>query len=338
MLSPRRGVILRIIVGDYIEKAVPVGSQHIAKGHSLGVSPATIRNDMAMLEEEGYLTQPHTSAGRIPSDRGYRYFVEGLMEQDELSPAEQYFIWSQFRHWEGEMEEWSRLAAELLAELVQTLAITTVPRVPVARFKHLELVALQEFLVLLILVLQETKIKQHLLRLEEPSSQEQLSLLAHRLTGTFEGLSTHQIAELAPPTDSPEGPIVRNIVRLMESEESQTLDPLHVEGLRHLLNQPEFASSDRVRSVMDLVDERRALGTAFSTLVQDRGLRVVIGSENPAHEMQELSVVLAQYGLPGELSGTMGLLGPTRMRYARAISTVRYLSQVMTDLITERHT
>lgn len=337
MLTARRGAILRIIVSDYIERASPVGSQHIAADHSLGVSPATIRNDMTALEEEGYIMHPHTSAGRIPSDKGYRYYVAGLLEEEGLSSVEVESIATRLRQWEGELEEWSRLAAEVLAGLAHTVAITTVPRASAARFKHLELVMLQEFLVLMVLVLQEAKIKQHLLRLDEPVSQDNLSTHAHRLSTLFEGMTASQIAQVATPDSSFDREVTVSAVRLMQSEDAQSAEQLHLEGMSHLLGQPEFASPDRLRTLMELLEGRRVFSSLLPRLVQEPGVNVVIGSENPAEELRELSLVIAPYGVLTEFSGTVGLLGPTRMHYARAISIVRNLSAVMTQSMAERY-
>lgn len=336
-LTARRGHLLGIIVGDYIETASPVGSEHIARGHSLGVSPATIRNDMVALEEEGYITHPHTSAGRIPSDKGYRYFVRTLMEEQELAPEEAAYVRQRLWQQGSEAEEWSRLAAELLARLTQAVALTTIPRASLARIKHLELVLLQEFLVLLVLVLQEARVKQQLLRWEESVTQDDLSSLARRLSAQLEGQTARQIASLPLADRAMEEQVTRSAQRLMEGEDRQRAEQLHLEGLRHLLVQPEFASPERLLPLMEMIEERRVLGQWLPRLAQEPGVNVVIGSENPAAELQDLAMVVASYGVPGSLTGTVGLLGPTRMHYARSISTVRYLSMIMTQLVAERY-
>src|SRR5688572_5574812 len=171
-LPIRQGAILRIIVGDYVATATPVGSQRIAKEHPLGVSPATIRNDMALLEDEGYILHPYTSAGRIPSDKGYRYYIEALMEEDSLPPTAQRQIRSQINEREGEVTQWVEFSAELLSQLLQMVSLVTTPKAPVARVRRLELVALQDFLVLLVLVLQEARVLQFLLHSDEVYTQE----------------------------------------------------------------------------------------------------------------------------------------------------------------------
>ena len=337
-LSHRRGTVLRIIVGDYIKRAIPVGSEHIAKGHSLGVSPATIRNDMAALEEEGYITHPHTSAGRIPSDKGYRYFVEDLRLEDELTPEERSHIRDQFSQWQGELEEWTHFAAELLANLIHAVALTSIPRAPSARFKRLELVALQEFLVLMVIILQETKVKQQLLRVEEVPPQEELTTMARRLSGAFEGLNVQEISPLVSYESPPfEAQVTRTVVQLMGAEDTPSSDAVYLEGLRNLLGQPEFTSAERLRNLVDLVEERHLLGALLPKLAVDQGVSVVIGRENPMEQLHDLSVVVAPYGIAGGLSGTLGVLGPTRLHYSRAISLVSYLSEVMTEQVAQHY-
>ena len=333
-LSRRRGAILRIIIDDYIEKASPVGSEHIAKDHSLGVSSATVRNDMAALEDEGYITHPHTSAGRIPSDKGYRYFVQDLLGDESLTPEEQAYIKSQFARWQGEIEAWSRMTAELLSSLVRALAMATIPRAPLARFKHLELVALQEFLVLMVLVLQEAKVKQQVFRTDELLTQEALTATSHRLNVAYGGLNVQQLTPYSLAENSPlETQVTRSIVQMMEAEELAAPDALQLEGLRNLLAQPEFTSTQRVRSLIDVVEERRMLGSLLSRIALTPGVNVVIGRENPAEELQDMSIVVASYGTPATLSGTIGLIGPTRLQYGKAIAAVRYLSDLMGDYL-----
>jgi len=336
-LSHRRGAILRIIVDDYIATASPIGSEHVARGHSLGVSSATVRNDMAALEDEGYITHLHTSAGRFPSDKGYRYFVQDLLRDESLTPEEQLFIQSHFARWQGELESWSRIAAELLSSLVHALALTTIPRAPAARFKHLELIALQEFLVLMVMVLQEAKVKQQVLRVEVDMSQDELTALAQRLNHAYNGLNVQQIAPLGlGGTSSLEAQVSRSITQLMEAEELPGPDVLQLEGLRNLLAQPEFTSTQRVRNLIDVVEERQMLGSLLSQIAVTPGVNVVIGRENPAEELQDLSLVVASYGAPGTLSGTIGLIGPTRLQYGKAIAAVRYLSDLMGDYLTRK--
>src|SRR5579883_2528097 len=202
MLTERRAQVLRLIVSDYIESATPVGSEQIVKRHRLELSSATIRNEMARLEEDGYISHPHTSAGRVPSDRGYRYYVEALMEEPTVSTEEQRKILHQFHQSAVEMSEWLQLAASVLAQSIQNLAVVSAPRSSLARLKHLELVSLHEHTALLVVVLQEVKVRQQVLTLADAVTQEDLSRVSRRLNSLLGGLSAIEIraveAEFSP--------------------------------------------------------------------------------------------------------------------------------------------
>lgn len=335
-LNARRGRILGIIVGDYIANAAPVGSEHIARQYTLGVSSATIRNDMASLEDEGYIAQPHTSAGRIPSDKGYRYFVEVLMEQVDLPAETQEQVRAGLVN-EGDIEDWTRSATGLLSQLAQSMGLITVPRANKARFKHLELVSVQDTVALLIVVLQEGRVRQQLLHLDAPRTQEELSVLSHRVSASLVGYSAAQVAQHADSASGLEEVVVRTAARIMETEDAPRADDVHYGGLRSLLQEPEFGSSQRLRTLMEMVDDREFLLGLLNRVATDADARVVIGGENPEEALKDFSIVVAPYGRPGEMGGTIAVMGPTRMRYGHAIAAVRYLAQSMTDLMTEHY-
>ncbi len=335
-LTARQGSILRIIVGDYVDKAVPVGSDHIAKVHPVGVSSATIRNEMAALEDDGFITHPHTSAGRIPSDKGYRYYVESLMESGELPPPVQQHFRSRLAELEGEVDRWAELAASLLAQMVEAVAVITLPSAPSTRFRHLELVALQEFALLVVLVLQEARVRQHLLHLEHGIQQEELTLLSHRLSAVHTGKTAFEIAQAPPPGTPLEDHVTKSIVRLMEAEDQRTAQDLQMTGLRHLLGQPEFASSERLTGLIEMVDDKDHMVTLLPRLATTDGVQVVIGSENPEAQLREFSIVVSTYGVLGQFSGTLAVLGPTRMRYQRTMAAVGFLARLMSEHLNER--
>jgi heat-inducible transcriptional repressor len=335
-LNARRGHILRIIVHDYVEHAAPVGSEHIARSHTLGVSPATIRNDMAMLEEEGFIAQPHTSAGRVPSDKGYRYFVEMLMERVELPPAVRRQVHDEL-HQEGDLEEWTKAAAGLLSQLAHTMGLITMARPSTARFKHLELVPVQDTVALLIVVLQEGRVRQQTLHLDVPMTQDDLSSLSRRVSAGLSGLLAHQVLQQAEAADGLEETVIRTAARIMESADAPRPDDVQYGGLRALLQEPEFGSSQRLRTLMELVEDREALLGLLGKLTSPQEVRVVIGGENPEEALREFSMVVAPYGRPGDMAGAIAVMGPTRMRYDHAMAAVRYLAQSMTDLMTQHY-
>jgi heat-inducible transcriptional repressor len=334
MITRRRDRILSIIIGEYVSKGVPVSSDVVAR-KGLGVSPATIRNEMIELEEEGYLVQPHTSAGRIPTDKGYRHYIESLMSYARLSRDEQFLIRHQFHQVERAVEEWTRLAAAILSGMVHNVALVTLPKPVEARLKHLGLVSLQELLVLLVLVLKEAKLRQQMLTLEDTVSQEELNTSARKLTSAYAGLTASEIAAKDLKLSPLEEQVMKTVGLLMKDEEGEEYEEPYIDGLRHMLIQPEFASSDKIAAIMEVLEQKSLLKSFLPRVLTGEGVRVVIGRENKENVMRDCSVILTRYGIPGEVGGAIGVMGPTRMEYQRAIPTVSFLSTVMSELVSE---
>ncbi|MBM2826429.1 MAG: HrcA family transcriptional regulator [Dehalococcoidia bacterium] len=333
MLSRRMGNILRIIVGEYITTGAPVGSDSIVRKHGLRVSSATVRNDMARLEDDGYISHPHTSAGRVPSDKGYRYYLEQLMESEEMPPDEKRTILHQFHQVEGELEEWSRLAAAVLSRIVKNMVVITIPKAPVARFKRLELVSMRGVTVLVVLLLQDAKVKRQIVALPESLDQEALQLIAQRLNRLYDGLSAALINTVTAELSIFEREITAAVVKAMQSEDDMSSGELWVDGVRNLLGQREFSSSERVIQIIDAVHDRTFVESFYLYLPMGEVVTVIVGEENPMDLLRECSLVMARYGPPESLSGAVGVLGPTRMHYAKTIASVQYLSAVMSELI-----
>lgn len=333
MLTKREEDILKVIIGEYIATAAPVGSETIARKYPLDISPATIRNEMAHLEGEGYITQPHHSAGRIPSEKGYRHYVETLMDNVELPPSEQRLIRHQFYQVASELEQWLGLAATILSQLVRNIAMVTWPRAVKPRLKHLELVSLREFYALLVLILEEARLRQQVITLDKAMSQEELSTMARRLNTAFIGLTTSQIRGTTLALSPVEEQVVAALVRMMETEEEREGAEPYVSGLHYILGQPEFASAEKALPIMEVFEQKNVLRTILLPLPVEEGLRVVIGRENKEEMMHHCTVVLSCYGLPGEISGVIGVVGPIRMQYERTVSAVRFLSTTMSELV-----
>jgi heat-inducible transcriptional repressor len=333
MLTERRAQVLRLIVSDYIESATPVGSEQIVKRHRLELSSATIRNEMARLEEDGYISHPHTSAGRVPSDRGYRYYVEALMEEPTVSTEEQRKILHQFHQSAVEMSEWLQLAASVLAQSIQNLAVVSAPRSSQARLKHLELVSLHEHTALLVVVLQEVKVRQQVLTLAEAASQDDLSRASRRLISLLAGLSAVEIQAVAAELSPLEEQFRAAVAEIVKTEDVVDFPDPHLEGIRNMLSQPEFSHSARVLDVLDAFDERNIARTIPPADVGEDGVVVMIGSENRDDVLWDFSLVIGRYGEPDGPSGTIAVIGPTRLPYARAIGNVRYVGSVMTEMM-----
>ena len=340
-LTERQKSILRLIVQEYVHTATPVPSEAITGRYRLGVSPATVRNEMASLEEKVYISHPHTSAGRMPTDKGYRYFVESLMGEAELPLAERLTIQHQFHQIELEQEEWLRLAAAVLSQAVHNAAVITTPLAAQARFKHLELISVQDLMALLVLVLQEGTIKQQMLTLSEPMSQEGLSLVANKLNATCAGLSREQIAAKDGELTPLERQVLNIVLHIMRQLDERTSSEVYHNGLAYALEQPEFQQAGKARQVLEVLEQRSLLATALGQLLLSRpdqpGVQVFIGQENPWDELRDYSLVLAPYGLLDEMSGVLGVLGPTRLPYWRAISSVRYMAAILSTLLGEMY-
>jgi heat-inducible transcriptional repressor len=341
-MNDRRQLVLKLVVQEFIENPMtPVASELLVRKYGLNVSSATIRNEMAVLEDLGYLTHWHTSAGRVPTDAGYRYYVENLMDRTPLSATEQRTIRHQFYQVRSELDQWIQLAGAVLARTAQNASVVTPPRAYQARFKHLELIAIHDVTALLVLVLHDGTIRQQTFTLEMARTQEELSRGAGRINERFHDAVVGKIDELflldktlsAPAFDELEHQVLDLVVKAMRQLEEQLNNQIHSDGLIEMLNQPEFAQVERVRQVLAMLQGGKGLSPLIPRALASNGVQVVIGGEHSRDEMREYSVVLSRYGITGEVVGVLGVIGPTRMAYPRTISTVRYISTVMSDLL-----
>lgn len=336
-LTERQKTILMLVVRDYIDTAQPVGSQRLVERYHLGLSSATIRNEMMALTEMGYLRQPHTSAGRVPTEEGYRYFVSHMMHP-ELPENVQNTISHQFYQARPEIEHWMTLAASVLAHQSQALSLVTAPHAEQARFKHVELISTQGRQVLMVLVLVGGEVNQQILTLSEPVSQERLSAVAARLNQAFEGRTLDEISSQGGRADALENDITTLILQDMRRSRERVAGELYYDGLTNVLSEPEFNASEEARRALRLFEERNLLHELLSRTVLSRdagSIQVIIGGEGTWEELRQCSMVLARYGVPGVVTGTLGVLGPMRMSYYRTIPAVRYVAGVLSDLVNE---
>ena len=330
-LSKRQELILALVVQAYVENALPVGSETLRR-RGLGYSSATIRNELAELEEEGYMTHPHTSAGRVPTEKGYRYFVESLMEEFELPPVEQRMIRHQFHQVTLDVDQWMRLSAAVLAHASHGAALVTAPQAVSCRFKHLQLVSISDQMALLVLVLQEGTVKQQMFAFPEVRVQEELTQASNRLNALLANLNVEQIRAKPLALPDLEASVAKIVVDLMRQIDRRTSREIYRDGLIDILRQPEFAASERIQALLEMLEHRQFLEEVLSDLAPQQGVHVVIGGESHYDEMSNYSMVLARYGLP-EASGVVGVLGPLRMQYARTIGVVRYVAGLLDDLV-----
>jgi heat-inducible transcriptional repressor len=334
VLSARTETILKSIVEQYIARPAPVPSQGIVVDCNLRVSPATIRHEMAHLEDEGYVTRPHTSAGAVPSDKGYRHYVESLIDLG-LPMVEQRLITHLFHQVESELDEWLRLAAAIIARMTRNVAVVSRPKLVGCRLKHLEVVALQDSLALLVLVLHGARVKQQLINFEETIKQPELSVLSINLNNAYHDLSLPQIKDKATGLSPVEQQVTNCIIKMMQAEDEAQYNQPYLDGLHYIADQPEFAEAPRIQELMQIVEQGNLLKVIVPPRLNTREVMVIIGQENEAEAIQDCSVVMTLYGLHAKAVGTIGVIGPTRMPYARTIPTVNYLSTVLSQLVAE---
>lgn len=334
MLNQRTGSVLNILVNEYISSASPVASEEIARLSPDKVSPATVRNAMSQLAEEGYISRPHISAGAVPSDRGYRYYVESLEEAPPPSGLRRQ-LRDNFDPAAPDLAALSRRCAAILSRLATNMAIVTAPQFRSPRLKSLQLVYIEELTALLIIVLQEARLLRRLLPLEEPSSQEKLNQIANGLNDCLGGRNWAEIAD-APGRFNPlEEQVRQNALAMLREEDNYNPPEHYVDGLRWLLNQPEMARGSQARELVELLEERVLLGSLLSELPDSGDIAVYIGGENQEEPLRPFGVILCQYGVPQQAGGAICVIGPTRMSYADAIGGVRFLSAFMSRLVRE---
>lgn len=332
-LTLRQQKVLGLIIRTYINTAQPVGSKALLEANDLGVSSATIRNEMAALEELGYLTHPHTSAGRVPTDKGYRFFVERLIGDVELPLTEQNTIRHQFHQAKLEMSQWMQLASAVLARSARSAAIVTAPKVEQPRLRHLELISTQSQLVLMVVVFQGGTVRQRMLSLREPMDQNALSQTATKFNSLCAGLDVAGVCNRMADASDFENDVIKLLTDLMASNDAVPLNEVYRDGLTEVLQEPEFTRRSDANAIVTAMEQPTFLIDVLSSPVGT--VQVVIGGEGRWRELSACSMVIARYGIEGFATGALGVLGPTRMPYGRAISTVRYVADLMSDLVSD---
>ncbi|HEY7779334.1 MAG TPA: heat-inducible transcriptional repressor HrcA [Ktedonobacterales bacterium] len=349
-LSARQEAILSALIQEYVRSAEPVASRslsdQLARTLGPGHSPATIRSELGALEDHGLIVQPHHSAGRVPTDLGYRYFVERLMNETTLSLDEQRLIRHQFYQVQHQLDQWVRLTASVMAIALQSAAVITPPRGPRTRLKHFELLALHDAATLLVLVLEDGTVEQERLYLDTPTSQEELSRLARHFNERYRGADAAALRQDAASDDlSPDEHLVADaLARLLDQHARFTYGSFYQDGLTQLLRRDEYtrlgsesARAERIRKVVEALEQNRFLPALAPQVMAAEGVQVIIGAENQTDDLKDMSMVVARYGVEGQVGGLLGVVGPTRMQYGRAIAIVRYMTELLNDLLAEQY-
>tara|TARA_B110000014_G_C20123802_1_gene597053 strand:- start:2947 stop:4008 length:1062 start_codon:yes stop_codon:yes gene_type:complete len=348
-MSPtkRAASILSLIVEDYVESAQPIGSKALVDRHDLGFSSATVRSEMAALENEGLITHPHTSAGRIPSSEGYRYYVGTLMGENQLSAQEKMTILHQFHQSAPDLHRLASLSASVLAHALQNVAIATTPHMDMVSLRQLQLVQLTDEQVLLVVVTGDASVRQKVLELPESVDQDYLTYLARKLNERCAG---HSLATIIKERAYVENPVnyslvtdlERNVViavhELLSGETTATVTPPVVEGVREMLRQPEYGDSDEFLDALEAMEATRLQQVIPSVALEDGNVMIVIGDESQSDPYRSMSFVLSRYGSSDAASGLLGVIGPTRLDYADTVAHVRYVRDILTNLLSDSYT
>lgn len=328
-LSERQQQILALVVRSHIETGRPVGSKTLVEAFALDMSSATVRNEMMVLTEYGYITQLHTSAGRIPTEMGYRYFVHKLLRDFHLPYDEQQMISHQFHQARLDITQWMRLAAAILARTSQGASLVTAPQPRPNRFRHIQLISTQGRLVLMILVLFGGEVQQQMLTLAEPLPQARLSMAADRLNTLFENATQDDIAARLHHLDALEYEVTRLVLDSLRRADERPFSDLYRDGVMNILEH------EGTRAAVRLLEERTLLANVLSETQTPglQGVQVVIGGEGRWEELKDCTIILSRYGVIEQFSGTIGVIGPMRMPYARNVAAVRYVAELMSSFL-----
>jgi len=338
-LDDRKEQVLRAVIVDYTTTAIPVGSQALADRLARW-SSATIRNELAHLMETGHLHQPHTSSGRVPSALGYRYFVDYLMEEGSVEPGLQDDYHSFFAGLPLDIEAILEGTALILARAADSVGVVSAPRTSSSRLKYVNLVHLDGARILALVVLEGNLVRQQPLELPEVLDQSRLDAFSNRLNEGLKGLNTQEVEALThePRLEDWQGAVVHGIFSVMTAYDEQSARVIVHDGVRNLVRQPEFLEPGRLMPVLELLEESRQLARVLESLDPGEQLSVVIGDENPDNHLRDCTLVLTTYRAPGGVTGTMGTIGPTRIRYPEVVARVRYIAQLAGDSLGRLYT
>lgn len=341
-MDARKQKVLLAIVHDYIATAEPVGSRTVAKKYKLGVSPATIRNEMADLEEQGFIEQPHTSAGRIPSERGYRYYVDFLMRKQELSKEEEELIRQEYKDKVRDMGQVINKTGLLLSQLTHYTAMVLTPRIGISSLKHAQIVYMDQAQAMVIAVMDNGAVHHRLIEVPESITALDMETISKVLNAKLQGLTMQSIKmemirEIYSELNRHKRILDLVLELLHDSMVLGTEDKIYLGGVFNMLNQPEFHNVEKIKTMLSIMEQEKLLCDILDGVVDDEGVTVRIGGEIDQWDMKECSMISAAYTVHGRKIGSLGVLGPTRMEYAKVISVVdyltKYLSQIMERMI-----
>ena len=335
-LDERKQQILKAVVSDYTTTGMPVGSQLLAAKYFIALSSATIRNELADLVGTGYLQQPHTSAGRIPTDRGYRYFVDFLMEPEAASPTVRRTVRQEFESAPRSVDGILEKAAMILSQVTENVSLVTAPEVSESRIKHIDLVSLEPHSVLIILVLEGNLIKQQVVHLDRATSQDDLSQMAAMLNQKVKGQTAEDLSarlDQLGPDRTEQRRIIEQLIESITTHQAARQTVVLHDGVRNLLRHPEFVEVSRLEELMELLEQGAQLAGILQQVAFDKDVEIIIGRENTSSGLRECSLVLTTYKMADQIRGTIGVIGPTRMQYGQVVARVRLVSHATSDVL-----
>ena len=336
-LDMRKMRILQAVIDDYILTAAPVGSRTISKHSDIGLSSATIRNEMSDLEEMGYLEQPHTSAGRIPSDKAYRLYVNNLMQRSKLTSSEERYIHEHFSNTLDEVENIVRQTAWVLSSMTKYTSMVLTPQLRKIKVKHVQLIPFSEGKALLIIVTDAGITRDAVIRIPRAMDYEQLERISRILTQKLANNRLDQVNDILIPELYAQLGEHRDFLEKTLDALRRSIDRsaanVELSGATNILNYPEYSSVDKARSFLSAIEEKDLLYQMLSEATKVE-FSITIGSENSQEDMRDCSIVTATYKVGDSSLGSLGVIGPTRMNYSRVLALLGYVGKSLGDVLT----
>lgn len=338
IMDERKKRILQAIIDDYIDTAEPIGSRTIARKYELGLSSATIRNEMADLEDMGYLAQPHTSAGRVPSDKGYRLYVDELMRVRDLQKEESERMRTEMETQINELNQLLKQASAVLSRYTRYTSMAVTPQLKASTIKSIQVVPIETGKAMVIVVTNAGIIRNTLVKIADIIQPDMLVVISNELNDKLAGLTVEQVCsgktiELENHTGMPLDvlmPVINGVADCVAKIDSPEV---YVEGTTNIFNYPEFRDVSKAREFMNVLDEKSSLFKIMTSRTEPGEITVRIGSENDMSVIKDCTLITANYNLPDNFKGSIGIIGPTRMEYPRVISLLKYVKKLMSGEI-----
>lgn len=338
-LNEREKSILRSIVQQFILTAAPVGSRYIVKKYDIGYSPATVRNIMSDLEDSGFINHPHTSAGRVPTDKGYRFYVDSLMDIPVLNQAEKGIINKSFKVEVSDTDELLRIASKLMSQITKQIACVTYPKLDKGILQKIQLVSLSSTRLLIVLSIMSGLVKTITLEFKSEIKDSQLTYIENLLNERLSGLTLNEIRktfkERFSDISDPDKPIIRIFIDSVDKifVDTKTDDRVFITGAKNVIHQPEFEDPEKFQSVIELIEDKNIIIHIMEK--QEKGgddIFISIGKENKDQKLDEYSFITKEYHY-GETSGTLGIIGPKRMEYSKVVAIVDYIAKMISEFL-----